>query len=355
MIKFLGGGKQNPLEKSDARFNYITVLSVIAAISVIVLHTNGCFWTFSTERYWITANIIESVFYFTVPIFFMITGVTLLDYNLKYSEKEYAKKRILKTVIPFLVWSVIGLIFRLFVTKTIKVEDLSFKYIWNGIFNTNIVSIFWFFKNLFMIYLIIPILANIQQEKKVKLYQSMIFIMLALNVVLPFINNVFKLGLQIPIQLNLACNSMLYVLIGYVLNKKELKKSTRIIIYILGIIGLLVHILMTQKLSLDAGKIIDTYKGYQNIPNIAYSIAIFVFVKQVTSKIKFQKIFCFLAKYTFAMYLMQYFIYTTVQKITKWDTHAMIYRLGMPFIVIAITIIITWILRKIPIVKKIVP
>lgn len=355
MKKILGGGKQTPLENGDARFNYITVLSVISAISVIILHTNGCFWEFSTERWWITANIVESVFYFAVPIFFMITGVTLLDYNLKYSEKEYAKKRMLKTVIPFLFWSIIGLIFSIIVTKSTKADDLSFKYIFNGIFNTNIVGIFWFFPTLFMIYLIIPILANVQQEKKEKLYSVIIMIMLVLNVILPFINNVFKLELQIPIQVNLASNGMLYVLIGYVLSKKELKKSMRIIIYVLGIIGLLVHVLMTQKLSLDAGRIIDTYKGYWNIPCIAYSVAIFIFIKQIAEKIKFKKMFTFLAKYTFELYLMQYFIYTVVQKLTKWDTHAIVYRLGMPFIVIAITIIITWILRKIPVIKKIVP
>jgi hypothetical protein len=49
MKKKLGGVQQTPLEKKKEKFNYITVLSVISAISVIILHTNGCFWTFSTE------------------------------------------------------------------------------------------------------------------------------------------------------------------------------------------------------------------------------------------------------------------------------------------------------------------
>lgn len=70
------------------RKNYITLLSVISAIAVVCLHTNGCFWSFSKERYWFTANIIECVFFFAVPIFFMITGVTLIDYQEKYSTKE---------------------------------------------------------------------------------------------------------------------------------------------------------------------------------------------------------------------------------------------------------------------------
>ena len=86
------------------RKNYITFLSIISAIAVVILHTNGCFWIFSNKRYWFTANIIECLFYFAVPAFFMITGITLMNYRDKYDTKTYFKKRIIKTVIPFLTW-----------------------------------------------------------------------------------------------------------------------------------------------------------------------------------------------------------------------------------------------------------
>lgn len=62
---------------------YISLASVLSAIAVVYMHTNSCFWDFSTTRYWFTANIIESVFYFAVPIFFMISGAMLLDFNKK--------------------------------------------------------------------------------------------------------------------------------------------------------------------------------------------------------------------------------------------------------------------------------
>ena len=54
----------------------LTFIQVISALAVVTLHTNGCFWQFSaTERYWFTANIIECLCYFAVPVFFMITGI----------------------------------------------------------------------------------------------------------------------------------------------------------------------------------------------------------------------------------------------------------------------------------------
>lgn len=76
---------------------FLSFLQCICAISVVTLHTNGIFWKFSqTERYWFTANIVESLFYFAVPIFFMITGATLLNYQERYSTKEYFVRRIKK-------------------------------------------------------------------------------------------------------------------------------------------------------------------------------------------------------------------------------------------------------------------
>ena len=46
------------------RLEYISFLKIFSALAVVFLHTNGIFWTFGYGRYWITANIIESVFYF---------------------------------------------------------------------------------------------------------------------------------------------------------------------------------------------------------------------------------------------------------------------------------------------------
>ena len=65
--------------------DYIDYLSVISAFAVVMLHLNSCFWDFSYERYWITANFIECVMYFVVPVFLMISGATLMDYSKKYS------------------------------------------------------------------------------------------------------------------------------------------------------------------------------------------------------------------------------------------------------------------------------
>lgn len=116
------------------RKDYITLMNVIAAFSVVILHANGCFWFFSKEKYWYIANVIDALFYYAVPLFFMITGVTLINYRDKYSTKKYFKKRFDKTVTPFVAWSIIGFIY-LYCNNLIIKDDISITYLLNGLFN----------------------------------------------------------------------------------------------------------------------------------------------------------------------------------------------------------------------------
>ena len=71
------------------RMLYIDILNVVSCLAVVFLHTNEMFWAFSYEPYWISANIIECVFYYAVPVFFMITGTTLIDYRKNTIQKSF--------------------------------------------------------------------------------------------------------------------------------------------------------------------------------------------------------------------------------------------------------------------------
>lgn len=79
--------------------------NVAACLGVIILHTNFVFWTKSRGRLWITSCFLETFFYWPVPVFFMLSGANLLDYRERYSTVEFLKKRISRTLIPFLFWS----------------------------------------------------------------------------------------------------------------------------------------------------------------------------------------------------------------------------------------------------------
>ena len=55
----------------------LSFIQLISALAMVTLHTTGCFWEFSREPYWRSANLIECLCYFAVPVFFMLSGITL--------------------------------------------------------------------------------------------------------------------------------------------------------------------------------------------------------------------------------------------------------------------------------------
>lgn len=93
-------------------YSWITVANISACLGVIILHANGIFWAFPSGHLWYTANFLETFFYWPVPVFFMISGATLIDYRERYSTKTFIIKRLQRTLIPFIAWSVFSVVYR---------------------------------------------------------------------------------------------------------------------------------------------------------------------------------------------------------------------------------------------------
>ena len=338
---------------------YLSLINVISCIAVVFIHTNGCFWTFSTEGYWKTANIIECLFYFAVPCFFMITGATLMDYREKYTLKTYFQKRVKKTVIPFIFWSIIGIIYGIFVLKNIDINNLNFKYLYNGVMNSTFVGVYWFFPPLFCLYLSIPLFAAVEKSARKEVFTYLATVGFIVNVVIVLARNVWFSGYSWPVSLVAISGFLIYLVIGYLLCNIELSRKQRMLIYISAIAGFLIHCKGTYILSIEGGQIINTFKGYENAPCIMYSVGIFTWLRYNGDKIMENKgidrIVNFIAPYTFGIYLLQYFIYTSMEMFFKINVQSIIYRLGAPFLIIPVCILIIWLIRKIPIIKHIVP
>ena len=336
---------------------YISVLSVVASFAVVMLHTNSCYWMFSTESYWVTANVIECVMYFAVPVFFMISGATLMDYRERYTTKEYFIKRIKKTLIPFIIWNIVGLIYcilrkRISITSTLLIDFLEM------MFNNQIVEIYWFFISLFSVYMSIPLFSAIPKEKRKNLFVYLAIGGFCFNCLLPFISTILGFLYNYELQIGVVSEYLFYIVIGYLLHEYECDKKWRYIIYFSGIIGLLIHSAGTYYLSMNAGQVISMFKGYNNLPSVLYAVAFFVFTKQFVKRVENNKIIQFIAmlhKYTFSVFLMHWFVKDILISIFDIDIRMIIYRVGAPIIIFAICILITKIVRKCSIGKYLLP
>lgn len=91
-----------------------------------------------------------------------------------------------------------------------------------------------------------------------------------------------------------------------------------------------------------------------------YSGAFLLFIKQISEKVmkrNISKYVHFIKKYTFPIYLLHYFVMELISKNLNLAnyTKSIVYRLGMPLVVIPITIILTAFIRKLRVGKKVLP
>jgi surface polysaccharide O-acyltransferase-like enzyme len=127
----------NNNEERSKRYVYFDILNILACISVVFLHMNGIVHGYSESRSWKTALIFEVICYWAVPIFIMLSGATLLKYRERYDTKTFFKRRFIKVLVPWVIWSLILFIID---TKSLNI----FQYIKDFIY-CKIEGVYWFF------------------------------------------------------------------------------------------------------------------------------------------------------------------------------------------------------------------
>lgn len=340
------------------RREFITVLNVLASLCVVALHCNGCFWEGPAQgRSWYTANLIETLCYWAVPIFFMIPGVTLIDYRSRMSTSEFFRKRVHKAFIPFIVWSCFGLLWKQLVPWNTPAADLTLSGVLDDIINARIISIYWFFPPLFALYLSLPVLSLIEQRKEAFELIALCGIVLVGAVPLTF----NLLGMQwnkggVP---PIANGYLFYIALGWLLDEVELSKRNRTAIYCLALAGTLVHLVGTLLLSMSEGSIDKTFKGYSNLPAILQACGMFLLARNYDwTKGVPRTIAQYCAKiqpYTLGVYLIHWFVIDFAVNGVGINRHSILWRSAGVVAVFCICVAITWLLQQIPIARRSVP
>ena len=185
--------KKNNFQNQKIKIlDYIAIAKIISAFSVVILHTNGKFWYFDYniyKQYWISANAIESIFYFAVPVFILCVGATLLDFNEKYGLKEYYYKRFVKVVLPLISWNIILYFYRVYFLKNFNKQQLNFINIWNLFYKCKIYFIFHSFHHFILVYMVIPLIAYVDKSKKIKIYSYCFIALILTQSLIPYLIN----------------------------------------------------------------------------------------------------------------------------------------------------------------------
>lgn len=288
---------------------------------------------------------------------FMITGATLIDYRERYDTKTFFKKRLLKVIIPLIIWSIIYFIINFFKGK-FSINDLSFKFVFEYFFLVKTNPIFWFFVVIIGIYLAIPVISLIPQETRRKAFLYIIIITFVFNQFLPDLLYHLNLNYNYDLKFPLTYSGWIsFIFIGYYIDKYEIVKKHRVIIYVLGIIGFLTMVVPTIFISYHKNESCSWFDEYYDAPCVLYSASVFLFFKskinnnQIVTKI--MPFFNFVAPTTLGIYVLHIAIRDFLRYFYTYSYFGM--NLVLTLSILTICFIVVKIVQKIPGLRHIFP
>lgn len=342
-------------EKKE-RYIYIDIIKIVAILGVILIHVADQYKTqiAVTSNKWGAMNFWIAIGRFSVPAFVMCSGILFLN-KVKLSYKEVFCKYIPRLVIAFVIWTLI------YALKKANFDfNKAIKILYKGIPRAHL----WFLIMITGLYIITPIIRIFIKNAKKKDIEYFLLIAFIIQSLIPFLFEFPKLNwiknYYKHLYPSVVTGYIGYYVLGYYLNKYDLSKKKKIICIFLGIVSIISTVILNMWKSKMLNKPISNFfnEFYPNI--VFYSVFIFIVVKEVCSKINFKdkakKIIGTIGKNIFGIYLVHMLVkdFFDVFNINALMGNAYI---SIP-IVLLLTFIgsltITYIISKIPIIKRII-
>lgn len=293
-----------------------------------------------------------------VPVFVMISGALFL--GREQTLQKLFRKNILRIATAFVFWSVLYACWRYFVThEKHSIREMLLSMI-KGHYHM------WFLFIIAGLYLIVPFLNKIVENQKLAVY----FVILAFLFAFLFPQLTELIGLKYTgpseimnefiskFRMEFVLGYSGYFVLGYLLSRMRINKITEIIIYLLGICGFVITVVVSARFA--RSDILTEIIFDELTVNILFcSAAVFVFAKQHLNK-PFKKekavqALSFLSKCTFGVYLVHPLVIDCFSRfvgISALSFDPIISIPAIALLVFVVSMTISAILNKIPFVKK---
>ena len=210
-------------DKARKHFVLVDVLNIISCFAVVCLHTSLGVFSPQRTQLWAFQELMQAVFIFAVPIFFMVSGMNLLNYRKKYSTKMFFKKRFVRVGRALILGSIacyllFGLLPGLFYGAQSIADSFGLVDFCKRFLTNSIIDIYWFLYSIIYLYLLTPLLSRIVHDRRLMEYA--IILTLFCSILIPAAKAIginekyFNSLLSWPL---FSSSALLYFLLGYYL------------------------------------------------------------------------------------------------------------------------------------------
>lgn len=349
---------------NNKRIIYPDFLRIICAFAVVLIHVVSQYWYNSvpTDKGWVQIEVIDSLSQFAVPIFFMISGIFMLDPTRQKSIKSLYTKNLLRIFTAFVFWSfTYSILYTVCTicqsTEKLGVFEICKEFIIN--FAKGGSPHIWFMFALIGLYIATPILRKITENKNILEYFLIVWFVISLG--FNFVELVFDMNVLEYIRekaaFSIAINYSGYYCLGYYLHTYGLSKKQTKLLYPLGALSLLLNNALTIYISLNSGYPDEKFLTALLPTTALYSAGVFVFFKNLCERKNFsfkkQTIIFRFSKYTFGIYLSHMIFVNLIFALLPELPLPLTVRIFIISVIVFIASAVTSaIINKIPVLKK---
>lgn len=171
---------QGSVDRRESRchgthYVFVDVLNIVSCFAVVCLHTSLGVFSLQHTFLWAFQELMQAMFIFAVPIFFMVSGMNLLDYRKKYSTKVFFKKRFVRVGRALILGSIacyllFGLLPGLFYGAQSIADGFGPVDFCKRFLTNSIIDIYWFLYSIIYLYLLTPLLSKIVHDRRLLEY-----------------------------------------------------------------------------------------------------------------------------------------------------------------------------------------
>lgn len=351
-------------DKNTKSLYYVDLIRTYAILMVVCVHAASPpmlnFSEISPSAWWVS-NILFSYAHQGVPLFIMVSGLLLLDPTKIESMSTFFRKRLMKVVLPFFFWSLFYYLWRIFFNE----ENLTFYQAVKIMAEGPVYYHLWFIYLIVGLYLATPILRCFSKSAQKTGFIYFIALWFTFRTLVPLFSHLTEI--QLGVQ-NILFHGLLgYYLLGYLLNQRHIpKKYIGLVVVFIGLATLLTAMGTHYIVAQSDGEYSNFFTRYYQPNVIAISVGVFLLMMRwqhakLLSNPLTSTIVRHIAVASFGIYLLHPAILDMLHE--GWlgfELNAMSFHpiLGIPltvFVTTTISLIIVLTLRRIPVVRTIVP
>lgn len=332
------------------RIVYIDVIRVLAMFLVVLAH--ACASRLGRNVGSVDWNVAHSLVIITevaVPLFFMISGSTILNSPKTRSIRYLFKHRLPKILVPFIIWSIITAYFARQIDGTYTYHDFIQSVL--SMYHQPVIIAYWFIYPLIALYLLSPLLKAMVDSLSSTGLNYLLILWFIFMMIIPAIIHVLPADIRVYFKAysmsKIVFSSYLgYFLLGYKLSQEKHRKTN----WLVGILLILILFTVNIEIGLidnrSLWKILNIF-SIGSVPFIAGLI--FVVLRSFENKYHhwFSKLIEILAPLTYGVYLIHGLVINLVEQWFGTKVYFTNFLLAS-----LISLVVIFILSKIPLIRK---